>query len=172
MDIKVKVKVRDDVNLNRIEQLAARTNQMNLNCWRATKVELEELNRDTNCLLLSVELEDKFGDLGIIGAALVNLKDEMATLQLFVLSCRAFGRFVEHAMLKMIEDLSYKGGCTELTAIKVKRPKNSIVADVFKDRGYKISKTNSAEIFKIELNGTPGMPESQLSHLVIEAPFH
>ena len=48
----------------------------------------------------SVYVKDKFGDLGLVGAIIIN--DD--TVDLFCLSCRALGREVENRMVRFILD--------------------------------------------------------------------
>jgi FkbH-like protein len=51
----------------------------------------------TNYRLYSLQLQDKFGDLGIVGAAIIREELGYWELENFLMSCRALGRSVEDA---------------------------------------------------------------------------
>ena len=53
--------------------------------------------------LYAVFLEDKYSDLGLVGA----MEVQGATLSLFSLSCRALGRGIEEQMLDFIREQKY-----------------------------------------------------------------
>ena len=52
-----------------------------------------------SCDIAMLQLADKFGDYGICGMAIISYQLNLATLELFLLSCRVLGRKVEHAFL-------------------------------------------------------------------------
>src|SRR5436190_10799066 len=61
-------------DLQRLEELASRTNQFNTTGIRYGRRELQEKLKDPSVRIYVAELSDKFGDLGIVGA--VFLKHE------------------------------------------------------------------------------------------------
>lgn len=83
---------------SRISELSLRTNRFT-NGIRYTLTELEYKFVGSKYRLYSVKVNDKFGPLGLVGA--IGVDDEV--LDLFSLSCRALGRFIEDEMLNYIK---------------------------------------------------------------------
>lgn len=106
-DINVSIAKCGKSELPRVTQLFNKTNQFNLSTIRYSINELEKTMQVENNHLFYMEMKDRFGDYGIISAALIkeNLIDS------FVLSCRAFGKNAEQAfigyLLKFLEKRGY-----------------------------------------------------------------
>ena len=84
----------------RSAQLTQRTNQMNLSTVRRTEAELEQLIGSGTLEGRVVHVRDRFGDYGLVGLLLFrNTADELV-IDTLLLSCRAMGRGVEHAILR------------------------------------------------------------------------
>lgn len=84
----------------RSAQLTQRTNQMNLSTVRRTEAELAQLIASGTLEGRVVHVKDRFGDYGLVGLLLFrNTADELV-IDTLLLSCRAMGRGVEHAMLR------------------------------------------------------------------------
>lgn len=95
--VKVQIERATEFTLPRIAQLTQRTNQFNFTTRRYSENEVQILASDRNYHLYSLQLQDRFGDLGIVGAAVI--RDELGYwhLENFLMSCRALGRNVEDA---------------------------------------------------------------------------
>jgi FkbH-like protein len=89
----------------RLAQLTLRTNQFNFTTIRRTELEIRALGRD-RANVLAVKVRDRFGDYGLVG--LVILEDMLGTLSVdtLLLSCRALGRGVEHAILRRLGEIA------------------------------------------------------------------
>ncbi|MBO5306003.1 MAG: HAD-IIIC family phosphatase [Clostridia bacterium] len=83
----------DDVA--RLSELSERTNQFNLSARRYTVGELSAMLREGACEMLALRVSDKYGDMGIVGMAVI--RD--GVLEAFMLSCRAFDRGFETVLL-------------------------------------------------------------------------
>lgn len=99
LDIVVTIREASDFALPRIAQLTQRTNQFNFTTRRYSENEVQALAGDRNYRLYSLQLKDRFGDLGIVGAAIVRQESGYWHVENFLMSCRALGRSVEHAFL-------------------------------------------------------------------------
>jgi FkbH-like protein len=124
----------------RAHQLFSKTNQFNLTTRRYTLAELEQFASDPSSQLLLAHAEDRFGDLGWIGAVLVRrLGEPEAEIDSFVLSCRAMGRGVESAMLNRVKELVFgHPACDHLTAEYVVTRKNRPARDFLDEHGFKV----------------------------------
>ena len=117
--------------LERIEELFQRTTQFNATGRKFGVAELEVLVRDPSAALFSLSVSDRFGDHGLVGAAVV-IGGEIAGL---VMSCRVLGLGVEHVFLKrVIEALA--PGCNALAGQIIETPRNSPVRNIYCDNGF------------------------------------
>ncbi|MFJ9948568.1 SDR family NAD(P)-dependent oxidoreductase [Kitasatospora sp. NPDC091207] len=101
---------------DRVAQLTQRTNQFNLSGIRRTETELRAALADgADCWV--VEAADRFGDYGLVGAAITRPRPEGLELDTFLMSCRVLGRGVEHAFLAGIaQGAAAEGGAGSLVA--------------------------------------------------------
>lgn len=81
-------------DLQRIEELIQRTNQLNATGYIYGYEQLRGFLHSPRHLLLVAELEDKFGSYGKIGVALVEKDDTAWTIKLLLMSCRVLSRGV------------------------------------------------------------------------------
>ena len=85
-------------------ELVNKTNQFNLNGLRWTEGAWGAALDRPGAFLLTAAYEDKYGPLGKIAAALGTAVDGVVRLDAWVLSCRAFSRRVEDAVLWSLFD--------------------------------------------------------------------
>jgi FkbH-like protein len=84
---------------SRAFELLNKTNQFNMNGVRCTETEWRALCERKNGFVVVASYEDRFGPLGKIAVIAGFLDGARATLSHWVMSCRAFGRRIEHLML-------------------------------------------------------------------------
>ena len=114
----------NEKNKKRILQLINKTNQMNLTTRRISETVLDKLINDTNCYLFSCKVEDKFGDMGLVGVVSFKLYSDKIEVIDFILSCRAFGRSIEKSMLLKIIDIFKKKKIDKIIFKYLKTQKN------------------------------------------------
>lgn len=95
-------------NLSRLNELVNRTNQFNTTTIRYSKTELQDLFENDNYRIYITELSDKFSDLGIVGAVIIERKEDTAIFNSFIMSCRAMGFGLEQLMLRLVLDTEKK----------------------------------------------------------------
>jgi FkbH-like protein len=83
-------------------ELVNKTNQFNLNGIRYSEADWNVFLSDPTTHLLVVEYEDRFGKLGKIAVLGGRERDGGFELEIWVMSCRAFSRRIEHQCLKML----------------------------------------------------------------------
>ncbi|MET9974377.1 SDR family NAD(P)-dependent oxidoreductase [Streptomyces microflavus] len=111
--------VRED-ELARVAQLTQRTNQFNLSTVRRSEPELRALLKEgARCWV--AEVSDRFGDYGLVGAAVTRVDTEAVVLDSFLMSCRVLGRGVEHAFLAAVATAE-SGEGAPVTMEAVQRP--------------------------------------------------
>ena len=127
-----------DALLPRAHQLFHKTNQFNLTGRRYTLAELERAARDSSMHLFMVHAQDRFGDLGWIGALLLRT-DEASNCHIdnFVLSCRALGRGIDIPVLNYVREIAFEHrGHSCLTAEYRVTSKNAQVRMLFETHGF------------------------------------
>ncbi len=93
-------------HLPRVSQLTQRTNQFNFTTIRRSEREIEELCQAGQAECLTVNVTDRFGNYGLVGAMIFRTQTNALEVDTFLLSCRALGRGVEHRMLAHLGSLA------------------------------------------------------------------
>ena len=114
----------------RLSELSNRTHQFNLSNMQYSREELESFLKDTSHTVLSLAAQDKYGDMGIVGMAVLH----HATIEAFMLSCRVFDRDLEHVLLNKIKDLIN----SPLYGVYSQTDKNKQFADFYSSNGVTI----------------------------------
>lgn len=99
LNTKVYFKKVNNENKDRVLQLINRTNQMNLSTNRISESNLNSMIKKSNLFLYCCSVEDKFGEMGIVGFFNLEIKKKGGYIKDFLLSCRAFGRGIEESMI-------------------------------------------------------------------------
>lgn len=121
--------------VHRISELSQRTHRCNLS---NTHYDVEELlalvATGTNDLFIG-NLKDRFGDLGIICAAVVEYTETEAIIQSFYFSCRAFGRNLEYQFLNAVKKECAKKKLESIKGVYRPTEQNSDYVDFYKMNG-------------------------------------
>jgi FkbH-like protein len=115
----------------RVAELFQRTTQFNTTGRRFSAAELTALVSDPEVYVFSLHVADRFGDHGLVGAAVV-ANSEIVGL---VMSCRVLGLGVEHTFLQHIVDV-FKEKFDTLAARIVATPRNIPVRNIYRDNGF------------------------------------
>ena len=102
LNIQVNIRDLEDADLDRAVQLTLRTNQFNLNGLRKTPQEIRSYISQKNRIGWIVELNDRFGDYGIVGLILGYRTNNALIIETFLLSCRILGRNVESIIFSQL----------------------------------------------------------------------
>ena len=125
-------------DLPRLDELVARTNQLNSTGRRYAPAEIAARVGDPAAWLMPVaRLQDRFGDYGLIGAALVDRRDPGAwAVELLMLSCRVEGRGIPAALLRWLLGQAGAAGIAALTALYRANPQNRQMALLLRQLGF------------------------------------
>ncbi len=125
----------EPVDIERIAQLTQRSNQFNLRTVRYTSADIEGMIGNPNFYTLAVNLKDKFGDYGLISVVIVNLDQDTAFIDTWVMSCRVLKRGVEQeVMRRILEELQLRSIKT-LRGEYLPTEKNKMVSSLLRDMG-------------------------------------
>jgi len=84
--------------------LVNKTNQFNLNGTRFTTEEWHTALRCPGAFAMTAAYRDKYGPLGVIAVVKGRTRNGEVTVDTWVMSCRAFGRRIEHQCLRSLFD--------------------------------------------------------------------
>ena len=99
------VPARND-DLERVEELTVRTNQLNSTGRTYSYEELSAFLESDNYMLLIASLDDIYGTYGKIGLALLRCNEQVWTINLLLMSCRVISRGAGAIMLTYILQLA------------------------------------------------------------------
>jgi FkbH-like protein len=105
LQLSVSVQQVNRSGLKRAVELINRTNQFNLCGSRTSERELAD-GMGTRHTIVKAEAADKFGSMGVVGIMQVERRFGRIEIPIFVLSCRAFGFGIEHALLNAVRALA------------------------------------------------------------------
>ena len=141
LKIKVDIEKINSENKLRVLQLINKTNQMNLTTRRLNENELDNLLKDKSIESRALRVKDKLGDMGLVGIYLLKIKNKEIKVLDFILSCRAFGRSIEHFMFYNINLTAKKNKLNKVIFPYIKTKKNKPCLDFLKS--LKLKKTGS-----------------------------
>jgi FkbH-like protein len=105
LELRVKIREARGADLKRAVELVNRTNQFNLCGSRTSVRDLEEGISSRHSVIVA-EAADKYGNMGMVGVMIARWRSEAVEIPIFVLSCRAFGFGIEHALLNSLRTLA------------------------------------------------------------------
>jgi FkbH-like protein len=120
----------------RVRDLVHKTNQFNLTTRRHSETALEQFANDSSCGIFTVGVKDKFGDNGIVGAAIVRHDEDVVQIDTFLLSCRVIGRRVETAFLAYLVEWARSRKAGYLMGSYCPTKKNAPAANFFAEHGF------------------------------------
>ncbi len=124
-------------SMPRVVQLINKTNQFNLTTKRFTHSELEMVSKEPYTYLLQMEMQDTFGEYGIIGVSLIR----NSLIELLLLSCRVLGKDVEVAFLSVILHFMKDRGISEVNGIYIPSEKNIQTASFYSNCGFTLKES-------------------------------
>ncbi len=150
---KVTIEKANSFTIPRISQLTQKTNQFNMTTKRYLEEEIKALAMREDMMVLSLKAEDKFGDNGITGVAIVKKGSERWEIDSFLLSCRVLGRKIEETFVAYIIEKAKKEQALILLGTFVPTQKNVPARGFFERVGFCKSENNDdREISEYDLN--------------------
>ena len=117
--------------LQRLEELFQRTTQFNTTARKFSYTELAALAANPDAHLFAIEVSDRLGDYGLVGAAVI-VEGEIAGL---AISCRALGMGIEHRFLRHILDEMKHGPVPPFGRI-IPTSRNIPARNIYRDHGF------------------------------------
>ena len=130
-------------NVDRVFELAQRTNQLNYAGKRLSKAEVSSLLSGAPFCGLVLSCSDRFGDYGVIGFAVVNT--ETFNVENFFMSCRVQNRKVDNAFFAWLQNLAKRKGVGRIKVRFTPTGKNSPARQTLAELKFELS--DDAEYF-------------------------
>jgi FkbH-like protein len=149
-------------NLGRVTELILRTNQLNATAIRYTKEEILEFYHADDYKIYVVNLDDKYGEYGLIGTSLIHEENNKWIMEVLTFSCRAMGKTVEQTFLTYLMNEAKKRGVTTLVGKYMKTDRNEAVERIFEDAKFVKSAGENGMIwweYNFDERGIPKYPD-------------
>lgn len=148
LEIRATIERANPLTIPRISQLTQKTNQFNMTTRRYLEEDIKKFSKNDKLLVVSIKIEDKFGDNGITGVAIVEKNIAAWRIDTFLLSCRVIGRKIEEAFLAYIIKLAKKEKANELVGEFIPTKKNIPAREFYKNNGFELANSdNGMEIW-------------------------
>ena len=142
LETKVTLNEVSKSNFNRYLQLLNKTNQFNVRTRRFTNIEFQNWLSLNENKAITLRLEDKFGDLGIIGLLGYKINNENLYVEDFVLSCRAAGRSLEQLMIYLLYEKANSYNISRIIIEALKTEKNKPIINFLNNYEFLEKKEN------------------------------
>lgn len=146
-------RVRPERHAERLTQLANKTNQFNLTTKRYTQGQVAQLLVDSRKKVYLYQVADRFGDNGIVAAAVVDIIGSEAMIEEFVMSCRIMGKNVEYGIMDDLEKDLHCLGCDRVIGIYIPTAKNRPVEQLYQKLGYQLTELSEEENLILDAGG-------------------
>ncbi|MFW9924841.1 MAG: HAD-IIIC family phosphatase [Candidatus Thorarchaeota archaeon] len=153
----------EDKNLGRVTELIQRTNQLNATVVRYTKEQILDFHKSDDYRIYIADLYDRYGEYGLIGAAIVKRGEEKWSMEVVTFSCRAMGKTVEQSFMYYIMRDAQKEKANSLISKYRQTEKNEAIKRIFEDAGFEMRPEKQDDFIIWEYNfkdkGIPEYPE-------------
>ncbi|MHA2363833.1 MAG: HAD-IIIC family phosphatase [Candidatus Hodarchaeales archaeon] len=156
LELIVEIKLSESFSLPRITSLLNRTNQFNLTTKRYNETEVNNFHKkQENYRIYSIRVQDRFGDEGIVGVALIRIQTPQKWfIDSFLMSCRVIGRKIETTFLyKIIKDAKEQQAAI-LEGEYIPTKKNVLVKDFYSNHDFNCleTKENGYSLWQLKLS--------------------
>lgn len=154
LDLQAIIRTPNDKDLKRVEQMTQRTNQFNLTTKRYDSQGIKQLYDNKKNYILILEAKDKFGPYGTCGLIILNIKNNNAIIDVFLMSCRVIGRGIENLfLLESLKQISKKEKFIKnFIGEFIPTKKNEQVKNFYQDNGFiKQSSKNNSKKYSIKV---------------------
>jgi FkbH-like protein len=136
LDLSLSIAPASESSLARAEELVLRTHQLNSTGITYSGDEIASMARDRNYRVLLARLTDRYGDYGVVGLAIVELKREAWTIKLLLVSCRVISRGVGAELLRFVVERAQAAGA-RLAADFIPNDVNRMTFIAFRLAGFR-----------------------------------
>lgn len=130
------VRLASSLDLQRLAQMEAKTNQFNTTTPRFSLEQLQSFIGASNQDVLVVELEDRLAKHGLVSSIVLHFEDESLKIDNWLMSCRVFGRTLEEFIALKLLAYAKSHGLQRIIGSFEPTERNSVVGDLFPRLGF------------------------------------
>ena len=152
LNMELNIYEASNFTIPRIAQMTQKTNQFNLTTKRYTEEDIKNIILNGG-LVYCVSVKDKFGDNGISILAIIQIEDNTAFVDSFLLSCRILGRNIEAAFLNYVINVLKEKKVTQLKSTYIPSNKNKQTENFFEKMNFKLDEMqeNGTKNYTLEI---------------------
>lgn len=137
----------------RCHELILRSNQLNLSGRRVTREELDALVDGADHAVLALSCRDRFGDYGLVGCAILDLRGDWPLVRDMVVSCRVAEKRVEAAFFRWVMQEARTRGHDRLFARLVRTEKNRPMLRALEQGGFTLVRAGeTSHLFSADID--------------------
>ena len=129
LQLEVEISALTPSEVARFAQLTQRTNQFNATTLRMSEREVKQLLDSSSHHGITIQVKDRFGDYGQVGAVLYRIRENTLEVDNLLLSCRVLGRGVEYQVMAALGRMAERHGCSYVGVSYSHTEKNQPVYD-------------------------------------------
>ncbi len=137
LQMKVTMIPPSEFSIPRMSQLTLKTNQWNMTTRRYQEEDILKMANDSSYLIQAIQVEDKFGDNGLVGLIIIRKTKQAWHIDTCLLSCRVIGRRLEEALIGDVIQQAQKVNVKMLRGEFIPTKKNAPAKDVYRELGFK-----------------------------------
>ncbi|URZ18154.1 HAD-IIIC family phosphatase [Clostridium felsineum] len=167
-NMKLIIQPFQDNDLNRVVQLINKTNQFNLMCTRVKHFDIEKVTKSSNQFGIQISLGDKYENYGIISVVILNIDQNILSIDTWVMSCRVFNKNIENAVLNYLCQLAKEKGIRKIIGKCKNIKEKSYVDELYLKMGFEYLRTqDEVAIYEISKENFK-KHECDISEIVIK----
>lgn len=154
-NLKMKASVSEisEKNINRVVELTNRTNQFNLRTKRYSRVEYLRFVKSSEYKCFAVNLEDRFGDYGLISVIVLKIGNGEVFIDQWLTSCRVVSRTLDEFIMNYIIRVSVKLDKYQIVGEYIPTSKNLPVQNFYNNLGFSLLReTEGSSFWSIEID--------------------
>jgi FkbH-like protein len=168
LETSIEVLPADRRHWPRIEQLIARTNQFTSGTLQPGDVRAALIG---GAQAWVVAVRDRFGDYGVVAAAITGSHPEALVVEGLAMSCRVLNRGVDDALVDHLQEAARQAGLREVRARLIDRGRNRLARDFLAGRAWLVRREGDEETYVMRCDGEEkiGAPAEVRAALQAEA---
>jgi FkbH-like protein len=149
-------------DIERVAQLTQRTNQFNTTTRRRTEAEIERMIAGPmRCMC--VRVTDRFGDYGLVGVVIYEIRMGRLRVESLMLSCRILGRGVEHAILRNLGAIARREGVKDIVFSAIASERNQPALEFLESVGQRSVSAKGDSTYRVSITNACAANVSETS---------
>jgi FkbH-like protein len=154
LDIHAIVEYAREMDVDRLVQMHNKTNQFNLTTRRYQAADITRFLAGGVYRVYTLHVQDRFGDHGFVGAAVIRSDNSRWHIDSLLMSCRVMGLGVETVLLHRIYEDAARMGITSLLGEFIPTKQNHPVKDLYEVHGFTAAPEHGENYWQLKTSET------------------